>query len=532
VKRFVELYVSLDRTNRQSEKIDLLEQYFRTSPPEDAAWALAFLLGRRPPRGVSTTLLRQWAAEETALSPWLVDACYEAVGDLAETLALLLPDAGAGTDLPLHRVVEERILPLRSMDEDGRRALVKETWRLFLRDERFVWHKLITGGFRVGAARGLVERAMARAAGIEPAEMAHRLTGDWLPTAETFRQLLSSDAEADPAKPYPFFLAHPLRSLEEIGEASEWQAEWKWDGIRAQLVRRGRTSALWSRGEELITERFPEVVQASELLPSDCVLDGELICWRGDAPLPFSTLQRRIGRTKPGAKILAECPAALIAYDLLELEGRDVRAMPLEARRALLEELLQPSIPVIRISTRFIDFGGWEALRHLRASARDVPAEGLMLKRRSSPYGVGRRTGDWWKWKVEPYTMDAVLVYAQAGHGRRAGLCTDYTFGVWHQDALLPVAKAYSGLTDAEINELDRWIRRNTTEKHGPVRVVSPCHVFELAFEGIQTSSRHKAGLAVRFPRVLRWRKDKPAHEADTLESLRRLAAGATEEER
>ena len=391
--------------------------------------------------------------------------------------------------------------------------------------ERFVWHKLIGGSWRVGVSTTLVVRALARAAGVDPAVMAHRLTGDWEPTPQAYLRILrGEEATADPAQPYPFYLAHPLEGEPgDLGERAGWQIEWKWDGIRAQVIRRAGQLLVWSRGEELITDRFPEVVEAARALPDGVVLDGELLCWRGEAPLPFAVLQRRIGRKALGPKILAEAPAAFVAFDILEHGGQDIRERPLGARRALLEATLATLPGGVFRASPVVPALPWAELGRLRDESRTRGVEGFMLKRLDSPYGVGRRKGDWWKWKIEPYTMDAVLIYAQRGHGRRASLYTDYTFAVRSGDELLPVAKAYSGLNDDEIRQVDRFVREHTIQKFGPVRAVEPRLVFELAFEGIQESGRHRAGIAVRFPRIARWRTDKTPEQVDTIEALRAL---------
>jgi DNA ligase-1 len=376
---------------------------------------------------------------------------------------------------------------------------------------------------------GLVERALALATGVPEGAIAHRLTGGWEPTAEFFARLCAEDVrDTDVSRPYPFYLAYPLEApVESLGDPTEWLAEWKWDGIRSQLVRRAGRTFLWSRGDELLNGRFPEVEEPASFLPDGTVLDGELLPWEADRPLAFAQLQRRIGRKALTRKVLDEVPVALLGYDLLELAGEDLRPLPLAERRRRLEALLARTPSGGRlVLSRAVPGGDWPALAEARGRARELGAEGLMLKRLGSAYGVGRRKGDWWKWKVEPYAVDAVLMYAQAGSGRRAGLFTDYTFGVWEGDRLVAFAKAYSGLTDAEIRKVDAFIRRNTVEKHGPVRVVRPELVFELAFEGIQASPRHKSGVAVRFPRIARWRTDKRPEDADTLATVRSLLEG------
>lgn len=558
MKRFADLYADLDATTSTLGKVAAMRRYFATAPPEDAAWAVYFLSGRRPKRLVKTTDLRAWAQEEAGIPQWLFEESYVAVGDLAETVSLLLDrpapseggdaeDAEAGgagkkeeereaaddapsalSDLPLSRWLEEEILPLRNLDGEAQRPRVTAWWRALPQPQTFLLNKLLTGGFRVGVSRNLVARAVAEEAGLPPAVVAHRLMGRWRPTGEFFIRLLSQEGgDVDLSRPYPFFLASPLQAgeVEEIagalGPAGDWLAEWKWDGIRSQVIRRGGTVFLWSRGEELVTERFPELAEAAKLLPDGTVIDGEIVAWADGGPLPFATLQTRIGRKKVSDKLLREAPVCLLAYDLMEVGGDDLRQRPLSHRRERLAELVADP-PGFLLSTA-VEADGWPELAALRDEARQRRVEGLMLKRLDSPYRAGRKRGDWWKWKVDPFTIDAVMIYAQAGHGRRANLFTDYTFAVWRGDDLVPVAKAYSGLDDAEIRRLDHWIRRHTRERFGPVRSVEPHHVFEIAFEGIRASNRHKSGLALRFPRIARWREDKEPAEADRLETLHEL---------
>jgi DNA ligase 1 len=545
VKLFAELYASLDSTTKTSQKIAALAQYFSQAPPEDAVWAVHFLIGRRPKRLLESRKLAAWAIEEAAVPEWLFAECYHAVGDFAETIALLLPAAEKSSARPLHYWVEERLLPLRGWDDAARRESLVSAWREMDEAQRFAWNKLITGEFRVGVSQPLVVRALARRSGVDPDVVAHRLMGDWEPSAEFYQSLLGDGGAAsaaanptpgdtgagpltvglrDSSRPYPFCLAYPLADgPEALGGIGEWQVEWKWDGIRAQLIRRGNRAFLWSRGEELITDRFPEIEAASARLPEGTVLDGEVLAWRDGAVLPFAQMQRRIGRKEIGPKILKEAPAVLLAFDLLEDRGEDARARPLEWRRARLAELLgtEPN-PGLALSPA-IDTRDWSELAALRETSRERGVEGFMLKRIGSAYGVGRKRGDWWKWKIAPYSVDAVLIYAQPGNGRRASLFTDYTFGIWDGEELTPFAKAYSGLTDAEIREVDAFVRENTLEQFGPVRRVKPELVFELAFEGIQESTRHKSGIAVRFPRIARWRRDKLAKDADTIDTVRAL---------
>jgi DNA ligase-1 len=529
MKRFAALYEALDRTTSTNEKVAALAGYFSSAPPVDAAWAVWFLTGRRLKRFLPGRLLAGWAMEEAGIPDWLFEESYGSVGDLAETISLVLDGRGPGEpapEIPLSRWMEERLLPLRGRPPEEQRPEVTGWWRGLPRWETFVLNKLLTGELRVGVSQTLVERALAQVAGVPQPVVAHRLMGTWEPTAPFYESLFSPGAEdeEDASRPYPFYLASPLEApVETLGEAGEWLAEWKWDGIRSQLIRRGGAVHLWSRGEELITERFPELTRgALPLLPDGTVLDGEILAWRDGRPLPFSVLQRRIGRKKLTEKVLAEAPAVFMGYDVLEIAGRDARERPLAERRQSLERLLAGGRPFLLVSPR-VAAATWEDLARAREEARERNVEGLMLKRLNSPYRTGRKRGDWWKWKTEPFTVDAVLVYAQGGHGRRANLLTDYTFAVWSGGELVPIAKAYSGLSDEEIVTLDGWLRRHTVQKFGPVRSVEPLQVFELAFEGIALSPRHKSGIAVRFPRIARWRTDKTPEQADTLEGIRRL---------
>lgn len=530
MRRFIALYTALDETTRTNRKVAALIDYFRAAPPADAAWALFFLSGRKLRQPMPARKLAEWAGELAGVPPWLFAESYDAVGDLAETIALLLPDHAEPTEASRRSLewwVRERLLPLRAADEATRRAVMAEAWAALDSRGRFVLNKLITGEMRVGVSQLLITRALAQVSGLGVPVVAHRLMGDWEPTADFYRQVIAAEsAGAAAGLPYPFHLAYPLEAAPDtLGDVEAWQVEWKWDGIRAQLIRRAGRTYLWSRGEELISERFPDLVELGDLLPDGTVLDGEILPWRERAVLPFAQLQRRIGRKALTLAILEEVPAALLAYDLLEYEGQDVRPRPLAWRRARLEDIVGAvGHERLRLSP-LVAGASWAELAAIREESRARRAEGFMLKRLDSPYRVGRQRGDWWKWKIDPYTVDAVLIYAQPGNGKRASLFTDYTFGVWDEGALVPFAKAYSGLTDAEIREVDAFVRAHTIEKFGPVRAVTPQLVFELGFEAIQRSSRHKSGIAVRFPRILRWRRDKPIGEADSLETIRALVS-------
>ncbi len=525
MKHFAQLFATLDHTNSTLKKVAALEAYFARVPDEDKLQTIALLSGRRPKRTVTTRQLREWAAEVSGIPDWLFEESYSVVGDLAESIALVLPEPTSRSDRTLGAWVR-MITELRDVDDEAKRSAVIDAWMALDWVERFVFNKLITGGFRIGVSQKLMSRALGAHTGLDEDAIACRLMGDWTPFAVTYDQLIhAEDASVDAGKPYPFYLAYPLEGEPEaLGDLDEWQVERKWDGIRGQIIVRQGKLFVWSRGEELMTDRFPEYDLLARFLPNGTVIDGEILPWKDDEPLPFAKLQTRIGRKNVTKKVLEDAPVILMAYDLLEVAGEDIRARPLSERRKLLEELVAgvTGSPPLRLSP-ILDAADWAAMRAERARSREVRSEGLMLKRRDSPYRTGRKKGDWWKWKIDPLTVDAVMIYAMRGHGRRANLYTDYTFAVWDGDELVPFAKAYSGLTDAEIRKIDHWVKRNTVEKFGPVRSVKPEIVMELAFEGIQESSRHKSGIALRFPRIARWRHDKPPHEANTLADLKAM---------
>jgi DNA ligase-1 len=538
MREFAKLYAELDETTSTNRKLDALQDYFRRAEPRDAAWAVYFLAGGKPRQAVPSKLLRQFAIERAGLDDWLYDECYAAVGDTAETIAHILPPPERHSDIGLAEWMEERIGPLRGADPELIRSALFSYWDELETRERFLLSKLIGGAFRVGVSKLLVTRALAAIAAVDGKLIAQRLMG-WTdgrerPTAAGFLHLISAQSDEEHQRrggqPYPFFLAHQLTGdPAELGALSGWQVEWKYDGIRAQVVRRGGQAYVWSRGEDLITERFPEL--AALRLPEGTVIDGEILIWTADGvPAPFAELQKRIGRKNLSARLLADLPAVLVAYDLLESEGVDLRELPQSERRTLLEQVVADAgQDALKISP-LVHAADWTELTAIRTESRQRGVEGLMLKAADAQYGVGRtrNVGTWWKWKIDPYTIDAVLIYAQAGSGRRASLYTDYTFAVWDEDKLVPFAKAYSGLTDAEIAQVDNAIRKTTVEKFGPVRSVKPTMVFEIGFEGIALSSRHKAGIAVRFPRILRRREDKAVEDADSLTTLRNLLAAST----
>ena len=526
MNRLARLLAALDASTRTTDKTAALVAHFRAAPEADRVWTVALLSGRAPRRTVGSGELRVWAAEAAAIPPWLFEEAYAAAGDLAETIAHLLPQPAAPQDIGLSDAMA-RIAALGVMTPEARKAAVLDLWAVLTPQDRFVFNKLLTGGFRAGVAQGLVIRALAEVTGLDGPTLAHRLAGRWDPATTRFADLVQG--RDDHAQPYPFALAHPLEDPPEtLGPLADWQAEWKWDGIRAQAIHRAGHWHLWSRGEDLMTERFPDLAPLARLIPEGTVIDGEIVVWDAAtaSPRPFAALQPRLGRKTVPARLLAEAPARLIGYDLMEWGGQDIRAMPLAERRALLDGLCDglPRVAPMHASPR-VTAQDWAGLAAARADARAAHAEGLMLKRLAAPYATGRKRGDWWKWKLDPMTVDAVMIYAQAGHGRRASLYTDFTFALKDGEALVPVAKAYSGLTDAEFAEISAWVRRNTLERFGPVRRVPPDLVFEIGFEAVQASPRHKSGVAVRFPRMIRWRRDKTAAQIDTLDALRALAA-------
>ena len=556
MKAFADLYASLDATTSSNAKLAALQNYFITSTPEDAAWAVYFLSGGRPRQLVPTKLLRQLTLQASALPEWLFEESYQAVGDLAETMTLLLPDSSHSSLDGLAVWVEQKLLPLRGLSPEILMQQLLPILNELDKRSQLVCIKLITGSFRVGVSRLLVTRALAAVSNIDAKRIAHRLVGytdlSARPTAELYNRLIAPINEGEDERlegqPYPFFLAHPLQlptnDFEaQIGSPKDWQVEWKWDGIRSQLVKRDSQLWVWSRGEELITDRFPELASLADTLPDGTVIDGEIVVWKTGKDgigqvQAFALLQQRIGRKTLTAKILENIPVVVLAYDLLEWQGTDWREQLQSTRRTQLESVVAAcNQPQLQLSP-LLSGESWFDLDKQREASRSLGVEGMMLKRSDARYGVGRTkdVGVWWKWKIDPYTVDAVLIYAQRGHGRRASLYTDFTFAVWDapenvlERKLVPFAKAYSGLTDAEMRDVDTIIRKTTVEKFGPVRSVTPTMVFELGFEGIALSSRHKSGVAVRFPRMLRWRQDKPLAEADTLETLRELLPSASQQ--
>ena len=524
MKNFANLFTAVDQSTKTTVKVAAMANFFCTASDSDKLWCVALFSGRRPRRVITTKLLRKWAAERDGLPLWLIEECYPIVGDMAETISLFLPPSDGDEDRPLSDWISE-LKRLSVLDENAQKAGIFTAWDTMPQTENFLFTKLLTGGFRIGVSQKLMTRALAKATGQDEAVLTHKLMGNWTPETVTWHNLIEvDDPSADLSRPYPFYLAYGLDDLDQIGLPSDWFIDRKWDGIRGQFILRDGEHHIWSRGEDLITHSFPELVQLRECLPDGTVIDGELLAFQNNTPMSFNVLQKRIGRKTVPKKLLAEAPVVLMAYDLLECEGVDIRREPLATRRNLLEKMLSstPAVAPIRISSE-VTGDTWENFKIERGKSRDFGAEGLMLKRRDSPYLAGRKKGDWWKWKIDPLTIDAVMIYAQAGSGRRANLFTDFTFAVKNGNDLIPFTKAYSGLTDEEFLQITHWVKRNTLQRFGPVRSVQAEHVFEIAFEGIQASPRHKSGIALRFPRMLRWRRDKPLNEINTLDDLKKI---------
>ncbi|SDE48284.1 ATP-dependent DNA ligase [Cellulophaga baltica] len=537
MKNFASLIKTLDSTTKTNTKVTALAEYFAKASDTDKVWTIAILSHRRPPRPVNTTLLRQWASELSNIPSWLFEESYHIVGDLAETIALVIPSNPLQTDKSLTEFLEEMI-HLKKKPEEEKKEYLYNNWKALDYYERFVFTKLITGGFRIGVSQKLMTKALSKATEINEDILAYKLMGNWDPKTITFQELILEENENDYlSKPYPFYLAYAIENeVHDLGDVQEWSAEHKWDGIRSQTIFRNDELFVWSRGEELVTDKYPELEKLVGIIPNGTVIDAEILPYANNIIGTFNDLQTRIGRKTVSKALLKKTPVILKAYDILEWEGNDIRHLPFIERRELLEKLFQ-TISVIenlpfQISET-IHFNSWEEVAKERERAREMHSEGLMLKRKDSHYLVGRKKGDWWKWKVDPLTIDAVLTYAMRGHGRRSNLFTDYTFALWTtneegQKELVTFAKAYSGLTDAEFRKVDAWIKKNTLERFGPVRSVTPHHVFEIAFEGIALSKRHKSGIATRFPRIIRWRHDKKIEDANTIEDLKSLISSTS----
>ncbi|HCN12108.1 MAG TPA: ATP-dependent DNA ligase [Chryseobacterium sp.] len=524
MKTFAQLITSLETTNKTNAKIDAMVHYLQTAPENDKLWFLALFTGKRPKRPVNTNLLKLWALEITQLPEWLFLESYSSVGDLGETLSLILLPPENEIDKSLSQWMSE-LIDLKDKTEEEKRIYVIESWNGLDYTERFIFNKLIGGSFRIGVSKKLLINALSKYSEIDSSQLMHSIMGKWNVEEENFEDLISgTNINPDNSKPYPFCLAYPMeKEIHELGNPEDWQAEYKWDGIRGQLIKRNKEIFLWSRGEELVTPQFPELVSALENIEGDFVLDGEILAVVDNQVLNFNELQKRLNRKTITAKMLKEIPVKAFVYDILEFNGEDLREKTLSERRAILEKLINENPHENIKLSEIIQYKNWEELTEIRSNSRENNSEGLMLKQKNSNYHSGRKKGDWWKWKVDALTIDAVLIYAQKGSGRRSGYYTDYTFAVKKEDQLVTIAKAYSGLTDKEIMEVSKFVTKNSLEKFGPVRTVKPELVFEIAFEGIGYSNRHKSGVALRFPRIVRWRRDKKVDEIDDIEEVKKL---------
>ena len=534
MKQFAKLVSVLGTSTKTNDKLQALQDYFAVAAEKDKVWVIAIFSGRRPKRIINSTILKAWCMELTGISPWLFDECYHTAGDLAETISLLLPEPENENNFVAEHTLSfylETFIRIEKQDELVKKQFITSSWQQMDRNEKFVFNKLITGGFRIGVSQTMMVKALAKSVNVAASVIAHRISGNWNPAITTFENLLSETVAAtDFSKPYPFYLAYAVdEDVTKLEDEKLWQAEWKWDGIRGQIIKRDNNFFVWSRGEELLTEKFPEYNNFKDQLQEGTVIDGEIISLSTTAkedpfkPLPFAALQTRIGRKTITKKQLTAAPVGFIAYDLLEFNGEDIRYKSMAERRDLLEQVIaNTNDPSLHISP-VIAFTNWQQLGYIRAKSREMGSEGIMLKRKISPYQAGRKRGDWWKWKIDPLTIDAVMIYAQKGHGRRSNLYTDYTFAVKDGDKLVPFTKAYTGLTDKEFAQVDSFVKKNSIEKFGPVRTVKPELVFEIAFEGIAASNRHKSGVALRFPRMNRWRTDKKTEEINTLDDLKNM---------
>ncbi|ATI41074.1 ATP-dependent DNA ligase [Pacificitalea manganoxidans] len=522
MRAFARLLDRLSFTPSRNDKLTLIADYLRDTPDPDRGWALAALTGDLDLRSITPSRLRQMV--EGRIDAELFRLSYDYVGDLAETIALIWPetetDAQRETtppDIPLSQVVTR----LQAMGRANVPAEMAQMLDALAPEARFALLKLVTGGLRVGVSAQLAKTALARFGEVELTEIVELWHGLTPPYTDLFAWLTGGEkpvnAARAPFRPVMLSTATDLDQLQALDPAEHF-AEWKWDGIRVQAVAEAGTRRIYSRTGEDISGAFPDLVEAMEF---EGALDGELLVRQGTTGVgSFADLQKRLNRKTVSKALLKSNPAMLRAYDLLVDGGDDIRALPQTARRARLETFLAPLDPARFDLSPLIPFTTWDDVAQARDDLPDPVIEGVMIKRRDTPYLAGRSRGPWFKWKRDPYLIDAILLYAQRGHGKRSGFYSDYTFGVWKGNEIVPVGKAYFGFTDEELKQLDRFIRDNTRERFGPVRSVTPDLVLEIAFEGLNRSPRHKSGVAMRFPRVHRIRWDKPAQEADHLSTL------------
>jgi len=539
LNNFSELFLNLDSSNSTNNKIEVLKNYFLSNDPIDNSWAIYLLTGKSNKRFISGRYLKNLFSELYEYPVWLIDTCYLKVGDSAEVITLLLKNKSTSRkkvllNISLNELLSKTIPDLSKLNDEEKNFKIKNMWETLPEDNHLIFNKILTGTFRVGVSIGLITKSISKLINIDEEIISHRLMGNFEPSIDSYEFLINKNINLQElnSKPFPFLLANTIEDKIFKHSINDFQFEWKYDGIRMQLIKRSGNVSLWTRGQELVNDSFPELVDKMSHIKDDFVLDGELLVWnfKEQIAFDFSLLQKRINRKSPTRSIQIKYPIIFIAYDLLEINGRDIREIKLENRRIELEKYFskwhnktENNISAIFKICNLIFPKDWPDALNYKEKSRENNTEGLIIKKKTSIYSSGRKRGIWWKYKVDPMQLDAVLIYAKGGSGRRAGLYTDYSFALWKDKELIKFASAYSGLTNIEIKELDKWIRKNTIEKFGPVRSLKPEMVFEISFEKIQISKRHKSGIAVRFPRITKWRKDKKINDADSLENAYEL---------
>ena len=538
LNKFSKLFEDLDSNNSSNKKVNFLTKYFKLNNNLNNILTIYLLIGKKNKRFISGKSLREYYANIYKIPKWLIDECYSKVGDSAEVIALLLQDKilekNIKDDISLNELINEILPKLKKLDENKKKLYIKSLWEKISKDNQLIFNKILSGTFRIGVSKGLVVKAISNMTGVDESIILHRLMGELEPIEETYMFLINQKLEQKELdyKPYPFQLANTFdERIKETISVDKYQFEPKWDGIRSQIIKRSNNISIWTRGEELVNKTFPELIKIISHFKNDFVLDGEILIWdeNKNRPKNFSLLQKRLGRKSPSLKIQKDLPVVFMAYDILEINGKDIRSKILSERRNILEKSFsnlisedKSIIGKIKI-TKLHQISNWIDLEEVKNSARKSNTEGLVIKDKQSEYVPGRKKGNWWKYKIDPMQLDGILIYARPGSGKRADLYTDYSFGIWEDNKLVKFANAYSGLNNEEIRELDKWIRRNTLEKFGPVRSVKPELVFEISFDNIQISKRHKSGIALRFPRITKWRRDKNIMEADNLENALKM---------
>ena len=533
MRNFATLFKELDETAQADLKIEALINYFKKVPPEDLAWTVSLLLGRKIKQVISVKRLRKWSVELTQIPDWLLAECLNNVGDLAETISLILPFEGNSENIPLHVWIEQCIFPLKDQQEEIQKEKIVSFWHQLNSVERFLFNKLVTGSFHVDIPPKLIIKALSSFCSLNEKYISQRLIGNWVPTAGFFNFLCTSNVSDTMANiPYPF---NPVVQLdlkvEDLGNINQWLFEWKWNGIRSQIIKRENKVFIWSHDEDLLNDSFPELYELGSILPDGTVIEGIIIPIRDNILLPSAELKKRIAKRYPVKKILSDIPVSFVAFDLLEFDKEDIRNKSLNQRRNLLKEILNDITDKRIILSGVVECNSWKDLKIARSEAGKKSVDGLMLKRLYSPYSIGSETivsamqsgiltTNWYKWKNDPLTINAILLYARLEQGSTSPLFKEYTFALWHDGKLIPFAKTSSGLTDEEIIQVDSFIRKNTLGKFGPVRTVKPELVFKLEFDGIQKSSRNKSGIVVLSPHITRWHHYKKIEEAGSLNSL------------